>query len=53
MKNGEMAKEEFGIPNGLPLIVDRRWHIQGTSTVSGDGLHEAIDWLSMENEETA
>ncbi|CAA6667024.1 unnamed protein product [Spirodela intermedia] len=27
-------------------MVRRRWHIQGTCAISGDGLYEGLDWLA-------
>ncbi|KAJ0113614.1 hypothetical protein Patl1_02770 [Pistacia atlantica] len=30
---------------GLHSLGQRRWHIQGTSAISGEGLHEGFDWL--------
>jgi hypothetical protein len=27
---------------------NRRWHIQPTSAVTGEGLHQGMDWLSQE-----
>ena len=36
------------ITDGLNLnsLADRKWYVQGASTISGDGLHEGLDWLS-------
>lgn len=31
---------------GLYDLKNRRWHIQGTCAVKGDGLYEGLDWLS-------
>jgi signal recognition particle receptor subunit beta len=26
----------------------RRWHIQGTDTISGDGIEEGLEWIAMQ-----
>lgn len=31
---------------GLYDLKNRKWHIQGTSALKGDGLYEGLDWLS-------
>lgn len=31
---------------GLYDLKGRRWHIQGTCAISGDGLYEGLDWLA-------
>ena len=31
---------------GLNELENRKWHIQGTCALKGDGLYEGLDWLS-------
>lgn len=31
---------------GLYDLKNRKWHIQGTCALKGDGLYEGLDWLS-------
>ncbi|CAF2376537.1 BnaCnng18370D [Brassica napus] len=31
---------------GLLDLKNRKWHIQGTCALQGDGLYEGLDWLS-------
>ena len=31
---------------GLSNVHDRKWHIQGTNAVTGEGLYEGLDWLA-------
>jgi len=31
---------------GLFDLRNRKWHIQGTCALKGDGLYEGLDWLS-------
>jgi hypothetical protein len=33
---------------GLKDLRNRRWYIQSTNAVNGDGLYEGLDWLSRE-----
>jgi signal recognition particle receptor subunit beta len=33
---------------GLHNLHGRRWHIQGCSAISGNGLYEGLDWLVLE-----
>lgn len=33
---------------GLNQITERRWHIQATSAITGQGLYEGLAWLSNE-----
>ncbi|KAI7883909.1 ARF/SAR superfamily [Lichtheimia hyalospora FSU 10163] len=32
----------------LSSLKDRQWHIQACSALSGDGLHEGLDWLVLQ-----
>ncbi|PWZ20180.1 ADP-ribosylation factor 1 [Zea mays] len=41
MSAAEIA-DEFGLPSRL---CNRRWHIQSSSAISGEGLHEGMAWL--------
>jgi hypothetical protein len=40
-----MRVEEVADELRLPSMRDRKWFIQGASAVSGEGLHEGLDWL--------
>lgn len=31
---------------GLFELKNRKWHIQGTCALRGDGLYEGLDWLA-------
>ena len=31
---------------GLHERCDFNWHVQGSNSISGDGIHEGLDWLS-------
>ncbi|KAH0690032.1 hypothetical protein KY289_017390 [Solanum tuberosum] len=31
---------------GLYELKNRKWHIQGTCALRGDGLYEGLDWLA-------
>lgn len=31
---------------GLYELKNRKWHIQGTCALKGDGLYEGLDWLA-------
>lgn len=31
---------------GLYDLQNRKWHIQGTCALRGDGLYEGLDWLA-------
>lgn len=31
---------------GLRDLKNRKWHIQGTCALKGDGLYEGLDWLA-------
>lgn len=37
---------EVGEGMGLLDLKNRKWHIQGTCALKGDGLYEGLDWLS-------
>jgi len=43
MSAGELT-EKLGLQN----LRNRRWYIQATCAVQGDGLYEGLDWLSTE-----
>ena len=30
----------------LDQVYSRKWHIQGTSVMTGEGLYEGLDWIS-------
>ncbi|CAI0561259.1 unnamed protein product [Linum tenue] len=43
---GAMTPAEVGQGLGLFELKNRKWHIQGTCALKGDGLYEGLDWLS-------
>ncbi|PPS01345.1 hypothetical protein GOBAR_AA19319 [Gossypium barbadense] len=43
---GAMTPMEVSEGLGLFDIKNRKWHIQGTCALRGDGLYEGLDWLS-------
>ncbi|CAL5408071.1 unnamed protein product [Camellia sinensis] len=43
---GAMTPMEVCEGLGLYDLKNRKWHIQGTCALKGDGLYEGLDWLS-------
>ncbi|XP_004505613.1 uncharacterized protein [Cicer arietinum] len=43
---GAMTAREVCEGLGLFDLKNRKWHIQGTCALKGDGLYEGLDWLS-------
>eukprot|EP00268_Persea_americana_P023428 TRINITY_DN2302_c0_g2_i6.p1 TRINITY_DN2302_c0_g2~~TRINITY_DN2302_c0_g2_i6.p1 ORF type:complete len:108 (-),score=21.99 TRINITY_DN2302_c0_g2_i6:557-880(-) len=43
---GAMTPMEVCEGLGLYNLKHRRWHIQGTCALKGDGLYEGLDWLA-------
>ncbi|KAK9120465.1 hypothetical protein Syun_018082 [Stephania yunnanensis] len=43
---GAMTPMEVCEGLGLYNLKNKRWHIQGTCALRGDGLYEGLDWLS-------
>ncbi|GER48756.1 ADP-ribosylation factor [Striga asiatica] len=43
---GAMTPMEVCEGLGLYDLKNRKWHIQGTCAIKGDGLYEGLDWLS-------
>ncbi|KAG8390499.1 hypothetical protein BUALT_Bualt01G0089700 [Buddleja alternifolia] len=43
---GAMSAMEVCEGLGLRDLKNRKWHIQGTCALKGDGLYEGLDWLS-------
>ncbi|CAJ2651982.1 ADP-ribosylation factor 1-like 2 [Trifolium pratense] len=43
---GAMTTREVCEGLGLFDLKNRKWHIQGTCALRGDGLYEGLDWLS-------
>ena len=33
---------------GMAKLTGQPWHVQGTCASRGEGLYEALDWLSLE-----
>ena len=33
---------------GLERIMNKPWHISATNPVTGEGLHEGVEWLAMQ-----
>ena len=44
---GARSPAEVAGNMGLTQLRDRRWHVQGTSAVTGDGLRQAMEELSI------
>jgi len=40
-----MSATEVSERLGLNKLKHRKWHVQGTCAISGDGLYEGFDWL--------
>lgn len=36
---------------GLERIMDKPWHITASNAVTGDGLHEGVEWLTNQIKE--
>ncbi|CAM8968477.1 hypothetical protein QQ045_004508 [Rhodiola kirilowii] len=49
---GAMTPREVCEGLGLLELKNRKWHIQGTCAVKGDGLYEGLDWLASTLKET-
>ncbi|KAL8095580.1 hypothetical protein AgCh_036846 [Apium graveolens] len=43
---GAMSPMEVGEGMGLLDLKNRKWHVQGTCALKGDGLYEGLDWLA-------
>ncbi|XBW37463.1 hypothetical protein QEN19_003045 [Hanseniaspora menglaensis] len=41
-----MTVSEIADKLGLKTLKDRKWHIQGTCALDGDGLYEGLEWLA-------
>ena len=46
IQKGAMTPMEVCEGLGLLELKNRKWHIQGTCALRGDGLYEGLDWLS-------
>ncbi|XP_048225993.1 ADP-ribosylation factor 1-like 2 isoform X1 [Ricinus communis] len=46
LKKGAMTPMEVCEGLGLFELKNRKWHIQGTCALRGDGLYEGLDWLA-------
>lgn len=46
LKRGAMTPMEVCEGLGLFDLKNRKWHIQGTCALKGDGLYEGLDWLA-------
>ncbi len=40
--------EEITIKLGLLNCKSRKWHVQGCSAISGEGIYEGLDWLALQ-----
>lgn len=45
---GALSVNQIADRIGLTKVRSHRWHIQGCSATTGDGLYEGLDWLSNE-----
>ena len=43
-----MSPSEVTERLGLAKLAGHPWHVQATSATQGEGLYEALDWLSSE-----
>lgn len=43
---GALTPKELIPLLGLDRMRDRRWHVQASVALKGDGLYEGLDWLS-------
>jgi ADP-ribosylation factor-like protein 5B len=43
----KMAAAEIAQELNLHTIKSHPWHIQGCCAISGDGLHEGLDWVTQ------
>lgn len=46
IQKGAMTPMEVCEGLGLYDLKTRKWHIQGTCALKGDGLYEGLDWLA-------
>jgi ADP-ribosylation factor protein 1 len=46
VQKGAMTPVEVCEGLGLFDLKNRKWHIQGTCALRGDGLYEGLDWLA-------
>lgn len=46
VQKGAMTPMEVCEGLGLYDLKNRKWHIQGTCALKGDGLYEGLDWLA-------
>jgi len=46
LQKGAMTPLEVCEGLGLFEVKNKKWHVQGTCTLKGDGLYEGLDWLS-------
>ena len=46
VQKGAMTPMEVCEGLGLFDLKNRKWHIQGTCALRGDGLYEGLDWLA-------
>ena len=42
-----MSVNEVTEKLGLNQLRNRQWYVQSTCAITGDGLHEGLDWLSI------
>ena len=45
---GVMTPSEVTERLGMAKLTGHPWHVQATSATQGEGLYEALDWLSRE-----
>lgn len=45
-QNGAMTPKEVSEQMGLSDLEDRKWRIQGSCAVNGNGLCEGLEWIA-------
>lgn len=46
LQKGALSTAELCAALGLAELKQRKWHVQGSIAVKGDGLYEGLDWLA-------
>ena len=44
----EITQIHESIITGLERIMDKPWHICASNAVTGEGLHEGVEWLTAQ-----
>lgn len=46
LQKGSLSTAEVCEALGLPQLKGRKWHVQGSIAIRGEGLYEGLDWLA-------